>query len=49
MFATVERAYWKNSLTQHELTLEDLRAHTADIKEHHQLFDPRPVWTTAKS
>jgi hypothetical protein len=49
VFATVERAWWKNSLKQHPLSLEDLRAHTADIKEHHQLFDPRPVWTSAES
>lgn len=49
VFATVERAWWKKSLTQHQLSLEDLRAHTADIKEHHQLFDPRPVCTSAES
>jgi hypothetical protein len=49
VFATVERAWWKRSLTQPPLSLEDLRAHAADIKEHHQLFDPRPVWTSSPS
>jgi hypothetical protein len=49
VFATVERPWWKQSLAQHQLSLDDLRAHTADIKEHHQLFDPRPVLTSAPS
>ncbi len=49
VFGTVERAYWKDSLKHHQLSLEDLRAHAADIKKHYQLFDPRPVWGPAGS
>jgi hypothetical protein len=49
VFATVERAWWKESLKHHQLTLEDLRAHAADIREHYRLFDPRRVWTSAKT
>jgi hypothetical protein len=47
VFATVQLAYWKATLRQHDMDLETLRVNTADIKEHHTLFDPRPVWTSA--
>lgn len=49
VFGTVERAYWKASLKHHQLSLDDLRAHAADIKKYDQLFDPRPVWMRADS
>jgi hypothetical protein len=49
VFATVERAFWKGTLTRRDINLDDLRAHTADLKEHHRLFDPRPVWTSAQT
>lgn len=41
--ATVERAWWKQSLKRHPLSLDDLRAHASDIKQHFELSDPRPV------
>lgn len=47
VFATVQMGYWKGTLKQRKMDLDSLRANAADIKEHHQLFDPRPVWTSA--
>ncbi len=47
VFATVEMGYWKDSLRRPGIDLDAVRANTVDIKEHHQLFDPRPVWTSA--
>lgn len=49
VFATVQLGFWKQTLEQHGMALDDLRANAADIKEHHQLFDPRPVWTSAET
>jgi hypothetical protein len=49
VFATVQRGYWKETLRLKNADLDALRANSADIKEHHQLFDPRPVWMPAKS
>jgi hypothetical protein len=49
VFATVQRGYWKETLTHHSADLETLRANAADIKSLHQLFDPRPVWTSAQA
>jgi hypothetical protein len=48
VFATVQLGYWKQGLQQ-RMDMESLRANTADIKEHHQLFDPRPVWTSSET
>lgn len=49
VFATVQLGYWKESLKRRSQDLEALQANTADIKEHHKLFDPRPVWGPAGS
>jgi hypothetical protein len=45
VIATVERAWWKESLKRHPLSLEDRRAHASDIKQYFELSDPRPVLT----
>lgn len=45
VFATVQLGYWKGTLKEGGTDVDTLRANAADIKEHHQLFDPRPVWT----
>lgn len=47
VFATVQRGYWKETLLRRNADLDALRANTADIESHHQLFDPRPVWVAA--
>lgn len=49
VFATVQTRYWKGTLKQRSLDLDSLRENAADIKEHHQLFDPRPVLTSTRA
>jgi hypothetical protein len=49
VIATVERAWWKESLKRHQQNLDDLRAHASDIKQYFELFDPCPVWASAES
>lgn len=48
VFGTVQLGYWKKTLQQQQrIDLDALQANAADLKEHHQLFDPRPVWTSS--
>lgn len=49
VFATVQLRFWRETLKQDNVDLDALRAHAADIKEHHRLIDPRPVWRPAVS
>lgn len=49
VIATVEHAWWKESLKHHQLNMDDLRAHASDIKQYFELSDPRPIWTSAPS
>lgn len=43
VLGTVDRKSWKKSLDAGG-TLDELRAHTSDIKHPMILHDPRPVW-----
>lgn len=49
VIGTVQLDYWKESLRHESRDLDALRESTADIKEHHRLFDPRPVWTRSEA
>ncbi len=47
VLGTVELKHWKEAM-RNGMRMEDLRAHTADIKSFYTLNDPRPRWVAAE-
>lgn len=47
VLGTVDVGYWEEGMRHDRMEMDDLRAHTADIKSYHTLSDPRRRWVSA--